>query len=98
MDQTMRSTICFLLVSSFILSSSSLLRADGGAIRLSEQKGNYRITVFTLPNPLRAGGVVDVSVLVQDAATGDLASDVQVTVKTGRRESADVAISHRATK
>lgn len=43
--------------------------ADGGAIRLSESKGGYRITVFSAPTPLRAGAV-DISVLVQDASTG----------------------------
>ena len=57
--------------------------ADGGAVRLSEQKGNYRITVFTTPTPLRAGSV-DVSVLVQDAATGEPASGVKVTIQAQR--------------
>ena len=57
MNQTMRSTICFLLVSSFILQPSSFLRADGGAVRLSERQGNYRLTVFTAPTPVRAGPV-----------------------------------------
>ncbi|HEV3259998.1 MAG TPA: hypothetical protein VG013_24230, partial [Gemmataceae bacterium] len=46
----------------------SMAMADGGAIRLSEQKGDYQITVFTAPTPLRAGPV-DVSVLIQNAAT-----------------------------
>ena len=72
--------ICLLLVSSFFLHPSSFLRADGGTIRLSEQKGNYRITVFTAPTPLRAGPV-DISVLVQEAATGEPAPGVQVTIK-----------------
>jgi len=53
--------------------------ADGGIVRFSEQKGNYRITVFTTPTPLRAGPV-DVSVLVQDAATGEPVSGVKVTI------------------
>ncbi len=39
-------------------------------LRLSEKKGNYRISAFTAPNPFRAGPV-EISVLVQDAATGD---------------------------
>jgi hypothetical protein len=43
-------------------------RGDGGTVRLSEQVGAYRITVFTEPTPLRAGPI-DVSVLVQDADT-----------------------------
>ena len=71
-------------------------RADGGAIRLSEQKGNYRITVFTTPTHLRAGPV-DVSVLVQDAATGEMASEVRVTIKAVPRGSPGVALHHPAT-
>jgi hypothetical protein len=47
----------------------ALARADGGQIRASHHQGNYQITVFTSPTPLRAGPV-DVSVLVQDAESG----------------------------
>jgi hypothetical protein len=60
--------------------------ADGGSLRLSGRKGGYQITVFTAPTPLRAGSV-DISTLVQDAATGDPMPHVQVTVrmtKSGR--------------
>src|SRR6266403_1773002 len=96
MNQTMRSMIGLLLVSSFILHPSSFLRADGGTVRLSEQKGNYRITVFTSPTVLRAGPV-DISVLVQEAATGELASGVQVTIKAVWHGSPGVALHHPAT-
>jgi hypothetical protein len=96
MNQTMRSTTWFLLVSSFILHPSSFLRADGGAVRLSERQGNYRLTVFTAPTPLRAGPV-DVSVLVQDATTGEPASDVQVMIAAAWRGSPAMAIRHPAT-
>jgi hypothetical protein len=54
-------------------------RADGGTVRLSERIGAYRVTVFTSPAPLRAGPV-DVSVLVQEAATGTPLSDVSIQV------------------
>jgi hypothetical protein len=70
--------------------------ADGGAIRLSEQTGNYRITVFTTPTPLRAGPV-DVSVFVQDAATGEPASGVQVTIQAQRCGFPSDAVVHSAT-
>src|SRR5262249_8491698 len=59
--------------------------ADGGTVRLSEQQGNYRITVFSEPTPLRAGPV-DISVFVQDAATGEPASGVQVAFTVKRRD------------
>jgi hypothetical protein len=70
--------------------------ADGGAIRLSERKGNYRITVFTTPTPLRAGPA-DVSVLVQDAATGEPATGLQVTIKAQRCSFSSDAEIHSAT-
>jgi hypothetical protein len=49
-------------------------------VRLHERAGGYRIAVFTSPTPLRAGPV-DVSVLVQDAATGECMPEAQVTVR-----------------
>jgi hypothetical protein len=89
--------IVFLLTPCHLVTLSPCqARADGGAIRLSEQKGKYRIAVFTLPTPLRAGPV-DISVLVQDADTGQPASDVQASIGVERRGSPDVALRHRAT-
>jgi hypothetical protein len=70
--------------------------ADGGSIRLSEQKGGYRITVFTAPTPFRAGPV-DVSVLVQDAATGTPLPDVQIEVEVAPRGRPEEAFTTRAT-
>ena len=96
MNQTMRSMIRVFLISSLILHPSSLLLADGGTIRLMKQKGGYRITVFTSPAPLRAGPV-DISVLVQDAATGELASGVQITIEVQRRDWPGGALYHPAT-
>ena len=74
----------------------SLAAADGGTVRLSEQKGSYRISVFTAPTPLRAGPV-DISVLVQEADTGEVASKVQVTIKAVRRGFPGVVLQHPAT-
>jgi hypothetical protein len=96
MNQTMRSMIPLLLVSAFILRPSSFLWADGGTVRLSEQQGDYRITVFTAPIPLRAGPV-DISVFVQEAATAEPVPEVRVTIKAVRRGSFAAAICHPAT-
>jgi hypothetical protein len=52
---------------------------DGGAVRLSQQAGPYRVTVFTAPTPLRAGPV-DVSVFVQDGAGRETLPDVTVRI------------------
>jgi hypothetical protein len=52
---------------------------DGGAVRLSQQAGPYRVTVFTAPTPLRTGPA-DVSVFVQDGAGGEALPDVTVRI------------------
>lgn len=54
--------------------------ADGGQIRLSEIVGAYRVTVFTSPQPLRAGPI-DVSVLIQHAETGEVAANAKSIVE-----------------
>jgi hypothetical protein len=68
------------LVLSFVMAQTSLIAwADGGALRLRQKAGGYDIAVFTSPTPIRAG-TVDVSVLVQDAATQEFVPDTKVTV------------------
>ncbi len=85
-----------LVVVVFLLQPPAALHADGGAVRFSERRGDYRITVFTSPNPLRAG-LVDVSVFVQDAATGEPISGGQITVRARPRAHPDEAIICPAT-
>jgi hypothetical protein len=75
---------CRVLPVAVLALTPSLALADGGTVRLSQQKGAYRITVFTAPTTLRPG-LVDVSVLVQDSATGEPALGAQVTIKVERR-------------
>jgi hypothetical protein len=76
---SVRNLVRLVLAGTFFLASLSLLRADGGAVRVCERAGDYRITVFTAPTPLRAGPV-DISVLAQDAATGECVPQARVTV------------------
>jgi hypothetical protein len=59
--------------------------ADGGKIVLMERQGDYRISVFTSPDPLRAGPI-DISVLIQDAENGEPIPKPQiiVTLKSAR--------------
>src|SRR5262249_8102949 len=56
----------------------------------------YRITVFTEPTPFRAGPV-DVSVLVQDARTGQPVKEARVTVRAALRGRPGEAAVHPAT-
>lgn len=75
----MRWALRFILVLIALDSGAEAARSDGGLLRLTEQAGPYRLSVFTTPTPLRAGPI-DVSVLVQDAGTGATRSDVTVTI------------------
>jgi hypothetical protein len=79
-----------------LLVCSAAARADGGVPRLSERAGGYRLSVFTSPTPFRAGPV-DVSVLVQDADSGELVPDVRVTVRAKPRGRSGTAVSQPAT-
>src|ERR1019366_4195787 len=51
----------------------------GGIVRLCEVRDGRRITIFTSPTPLRAGPM-DVSVLVQDVASGKPVLDLPIVV------------------
>jgi hypothetical protein len=54
--------------------------ADMGRLFLVERHGDHRISVFISPDPLRAGPI-DISVLLQDAETGQPVDDAHVTVQ-----------------
>jgi hypothetical protein len=79
---TARTFLCVLLLSSchLVTLSPCHARADGGSLRLREQANGYQIAVFTSPTPYRAGPV-DISVLVQDAVTGECLPDARVVVR-----------------
>ena len=69
-----------ILSAPFVLAiAASVARADGGTLRISERRDGRRISVFTTPTPLRAG-LADISILVQDAATGKPLPEVPVMV------------------
>jgi hypothetical protein len=74
----------------------SLAFADGGALRLSERRDGRLIAVFTTPTPLRAG-IVDVSILVQDADSGSPLPEVPILVYAHPRHRAEAGISALAT-
>ena len=74
-----------LLAFVFLLVQSAIVKADGGAVRLRERVGSYQISVFTSPTTLCVGPV-DISVLLQDAATGSWEADARVTVRMKSRK------------
>ena len=95
---TQRSLLCVLLLSPghLVTLSPCHARADGGTVRLSQRARSYQVTVFTAPTPFRAGPV-DVSVLVQDAGTGQVVPQAQVTVWVGQSARSRPAVAYPAT-
>jgi len=79
-----------------IVTLPSVALADAGAVRVSQQHGNRQITVFTDPTPLRAGPV-DVSVLVQDATTGEAVLAETIEIEVAPRGFPAAAERYRAT-
>jgi hypothetical protein len=92
----MKSGVVCLLLLSLVLLPPSFVRADGGVVRLSEKRDGCQVTVFTAPTPFRAGPV-DISVLVQNAETGEPISDARVTVRAAPRGRPAEAVQHAAT-
>jgi hypothetical protein len=70
--------------------------ADGGAVRLREASGSIIVTVFTPPDPLRAGPI-DASVLIQDRETGTVILDAVVDLGVQPLNSASYPSISRAT-
>jgi len=79
-----------------VATRGEMARGDGGTVRLSRSEGKYQVTVFTAPTPFRAG-VVDISVLVQDATTRAPVSDARVTVELRPRDRSTGSFRHVAT-
>lgn len=69
----MRNRLAFL----FLFGLAATARADGGLVQISQVIGDERVTIFTSPNPLRAGPI-DVSIWVQDAVSGTTLPDARV--------------------
>lgn len=63
----------------------AIATADGGRVVLVEKQGDYRISVFASPDPLRAGPI-DISILTQDATTDAPIADAQMDVTLSPRD------------
>lgn len=72
-----------LLLVAALVAFSARAQADGGFVELHQEAGPFVVTVFSAPGPLRAGPV-DISVLVQDRASGQpvLGEEVFVRLKS----------------
>jgi len=92
------STLRLFLLSACLLVSLSPCpaRADGGTLCLLQRAGGYQVAVFSSPTPLRAGPV-DISVLVQDASTGEQVPKARVMVRLTLRGASGAVLQHQAT-
>jgi hypothetical protein len=85
----MRLAVCSVIVGWLFLGvCCAQARGDGGTIRMSGKKGDLLVTVFTAPTPLRAGPA-DISVLVQDASTGQPLSQARVIVRMAKNDESE---------
>ncbi len=67
----------WIITVSLTMSAPLLTRGDGGIIRLRETQGPFSVTVFSSPEAA-AGGLADVSVLIQERVTGNVVLDADV--------------------
>jgi len=81
-----------------VLLAPPLLLADGGTIRLADLEfGNYRVTVFTDPTPVRPD-TLDVSFLITDPRRLSVAQDAEVWVEVTPLDHEGVRARHEATR
>ena len=73
-------SFALLLCCGLILCCSGQLAADGGVIQIRKEAGPFRITLFSVPAPLRAGPA-DLSVLVESAKSGEALLDAKVILR-----------------
>jgi hypothetical protein len=74
---------------------ADVAHGDGGVLRLSQASGPFVISVFTAPEPLRAGRA-DVSVLVQARGTVVLDAAVELRLRAPDGTEQTIAASPRA--
>ena len=80
MNPVRKSSLRFCLLLAVLLGPGSLVAfGDGGTLQTIERQGGYQVSVFTSPAQLRAGPV-DISILLQDADSGEMISDAQVSI------------------
>lgn len=69
-----------LLVCAGVVAGAGPAFADGGRLRSYGEAGEFRVAIFTRPDPLFAGAS-DVSILVQDRESGEPILDADVTLE-----------------
>jgi len=84
------------LACALLLLHPSTALADGGTLRLSQRCGDCQVSVFTSPSAPTVGPI-DISVLVQDSATGQIRDDVPAIVRLRSVALPDLKFEREAT-
>jgi hypothetical protein len=90
-ERCARRWICLVVVLIIFSVRPSSLFADGGTLRLSQRDGDLQVSAFTSPAVLRVG-MIDVSVLIQDAASGRVRIDLPSVVRLQSIEDANLVV------
>ena len=69
----------WIVTASLIMTAPCLVKGDGGIIRLRETRGPFSVTVFS-SREMAAGGLADVSALIQERETGKVVLDADVSL------------------
>jgi hypothetical protein len=83
------------IAAALIVAPASAL-ADGGTLRASQVIGENRISIFTSPAVLRVG-LIDISVLAQDAKTGAILRDSPVRIRLECSDRTAIPLEQQAT-
>lgn len=79
--RTLRGTLLLAALGAGICGSlPARVSADGGTLRCVQRLGDWQVSVFTSPTPLRAGPA-EINVLVQEQATGQPGPDAPVALE-----------------
>ncbi len=77
------------------LALAATAMADGGTVQLSKTSGPYHVTLLTSPSPPRVG-TLDVSVVVNNAESGETLRDASIMLSLAPADEPDAAITRPA--
>lgn len=80
-----------------IVCCSEVARADGGRLVHSERVQDWIVSIFVAPNPPHVG-LIDVSVLVQEATSGNVISNADIAVTLRAVNADDMTASAPASR
>lgn len=89
--------MAWLLGVSSIVSSNQHAQADGGRLIRVERSHGWIVSIFVAPDPPRVGPI-DVSILIQEEATGTVINDAEIAVTLTSLRDTNVTLSAPASR